>query len=208
MAARCLSGAGFRRKCDPAMEAFLTSIVRRRAGRNRRQDAVARADARRAPCASRCRSYSASWSRPFSTTRSPASSAPGYGKWCRCNICGGSSRRRSSRSRFGRSSPTRWTTPMPGRRAASARSASPSSRSFSPKSATRRRSRPSCWRRSSTNLTAVVAGTTLGMLIADVPVVLLGNAAAVRIPLSVVRKIAAALFAVMGFVALFFPGST
>ena len=57
-------------------------------------------------------------------------------------------------------------------------------------------------------LPAVVAGTTLGMLIADVPVVLLGNAAAVRIPLGVVRKIAAALFAVMGFVALFFPGST
>ncbi len=56
-------------------------------------------------------------------------------------------------------------------------------------------------------LPAVVAGTTLGMLIADVPVVLLGNAAAVRIPLGVVRKIAAALFAAMGFVALFFPGS-
>jgi Ca2+/H+ antiporter, TMEM165/GDT1 family len=56
-------------------------------------------------------------------------------------------------------------------------------------------------------LPAVVAGTTLGMLIADVPVVLLGNAAAVRIPLGAVRKIAAALFAAMGFVALFFPGS-
>ncbi|HEY7942987.1 MAG: TMEM165/GDT1 family protein [Burkholderiales bacterium] len=52
------------------------------------------------------------------------------------------------------------------------------------------------------NIAAVVAGTTLGMLLADVPVVLLGNAGARRIPFRLVRMIAAALFALMGVVAL------
>jgi len=55
------------------------------------------------------------------------------------------------------------------------------------------------------NVAAVVAGTTLGMLIADVPVVLLGNAGARRIPFKVIRMVAAALFALMGVVALFGP---
>ena len=55
------------------------------------------------------------------------------------------------------------------------------------------------------NVAAVVAGTTLGMLIADVPVVLLGNAGAQRIPFKVIRMVAAALFALMGVVALFGP---
>jgi putative Ca2+/H+ antiporter (TMEM165/GDT1 family) len=55
------------------------------------------------------------------------------------------------------------------------------------------------------NVVAVVAGTTLGMLIADVPVVLLGNAGARRIPFKLVRMIAAALFALMGVVALVAP---
>ncbi len=40
------------------------------------------------------------------------------------------------------------------------------------------------------------------MLLADVPVVLLGNAGARRIPFRLVRMIAAALFALMGVVAL------
>jgi len=52
------------------------------------------------------------------------------------------------------------------------------------------------------NLVAVVAGTTLGMLIADAPVVWLGGAAAGRIPLRAVRLFAAALFVVLAIVAL------
>ena len=55
------------------------------------------------------------------------------------------------------------------------------------------------------NVTAVVAGTTLGMLLADVPVVLLGNIGARRIPFKLVRRIAAALFALMGVIALIGP---
>jgi putative Ca2+/H+ antiporter (TMEM165/GDT1 family) len=55
------------------------------------------------------------------------------------------------------------------------------------------------------NVAAVVAGTTLGMLVADVPVVLLGNAGARRIPFKLVRMIAALLFALMGVVALLGP---
>jgi putative Ca2+/H+ antiporter (TMEM165/GDT1 family) len=52
------------------------------------------------------------------------------------------------------------------------------------------------------DLVAVIAGTTLGMLIADVPVVYVGRAAASRIPLRAVRVVAAALFAVLAVVAL------
>ena len=55
------------------------------------------------------------------------------------------------------------------------------------------------------NLVAVVAGTTLGMLVADVPAVLIGNAAAHRLPLRLVRYAAATLFAVLGIVAMFAP---
>ncbi|MDD5250792.1 MAG: TMEM165/GDT1 family protein [Rhodocyclaceae bacterium] len=51
-------------------------------------------------------------------------------------------------------------------------------------------------------LVTVVAGTTLGMLIADVPAVLLGDRAAVRLPLTLVHGIAAAVFAVLGVLAL------
>jgi putative Ca2+/H+ antiporter (TMEM165/GDT1 family) len=60
------------------------------------------------------------------------------------------------------------------------------------------------------SVATVVAGTTLGMLLADVPVVLLGNAGARRIPFKLVRMIAAALFALMGVVALVghLPGLT
>lgn len=47
-----------------------------------------------------------------------------------------------------------------------------------------------------------VAGTTLGMLIADVPAVLAGNQFAARIPLKPVRIVAAGIFAVMGLAAL------
>ncbi|HZP94563.1 MAG TPA: TMEM165/GDT1 family protein [Burkholderiales bacterium] len=48
------------------------------------------------------------------------------------------------------------------------------------------------------SLVAVVAGTTCGMLLADVPAVLLGQAAAPKVPLKAVRMVAAALFALMG----------
>ena len=58
------------------------------------------------------------------------------------------------------------------------------------------------------NLAAVVAGTTLGMLLADVPAVYLGRAAADRIPFRAVRLVAAALFVVMAVLALTLPQST
>jgi putative Ca2+/H+ antiporter (TMEM165/GDT1 family) len=44
----------------------------------------------------------------------------------------------------------------------------------------------------------VMAGTTLGMMIANVPAVFVGNALIRRVPLQVVRLIAAALFLVVG----------
>ena len=48
----------------------------------------------------------------------------------------------------------------------------------------------------------VVAGTTLGMLIADVPAVFIGNKLADRIPMTVVHRIAAAIFALLGIATL------
>jgi len=47
----------------------------------------------------------------------------------------------------------------------------------------------------------VVAGTTLGMLIANVPVVLAGNFAAERLPLTLIRRLAAAAFATLALCA-------
>jgi Ca2+/H+ antiporter, TMEM165/GDT1 family len=55
------------------------------------------------------------------------------------------------------------------------------------------------------SLVAVVAGTTVGMLLADVPAVLIGSAAANRLPLRLIRYAAAGLFAVLGVVAWFAP---
>ncbi len=52
------------------------------------------------------------------------------------------------------------------------------------------------------DLIAVTAGTTLGMLIADVPAVFIGGAMADRLPLKLMRTIAAALFAILGILAL------
>ncbi len=52
------------------------------------------------------------------------------------------------------------------------------------------------------SLAAVVVGTTLGMLIANVPVVLVGKAASARIPFKAVRICAALLFAALGAYAL------
>ena len=48
----------------------------------------------------------------------------------------------------------------------------------------------------------VVAGTTLGMMIANVPAVLIGGRLAHRLPIRLVHAIAAAIFAVLGVVAL------
>ena len=48
----------------------------------------------------------------------------------------------------------------------------------------------------------IVAGTTAGMLVANVPVVLLGDRIAKLVPVHVVRKIAAVLFAILGVIAL------
>lgn len=44
----------------------------------------------------------------------------------------------------------------------------------------------------------VVLGTTLGMMLANVPVVFLGNAAAGRLPLDLIRRVAALAFLVLG----------
>jgi len=48
----------------------------------------------------------------------------------------------------------------------------------------------------------VIAGTTLGMLLADVPAVLVGNKFAAKIPMKLVHSIAAGIFAVMGLFTL------
>jgi putative Ca2+/H+ antiporter (TMEM165/GDT1 family) len=48
----------------------------------------------------------------------------------------------------------------------------------------------------------VVAGTTAGMLIADVPAVFIGNKFSEKIPMTVVHRIAAAIFALLGLLTL------
>ncbi len=50
-------------------------------------------------------------------------------------------------------------------------------------------------------LSLVVLGTTLGMLIANVPVVLAGNFAAERLPLDLIRRLAALAFLLLGLYA-------
>ncbi|TFW06797.1 TMEM165/GDT1 family protein [Oxalobacteraceae bacterium OM1] len=52
----------------------------------------------------------------------------------------------------------------------------------------------------------VVAGTTLGMLIADVPAVFIGDKLANRIPMKLVHSIAAGIFAVLGIATLLGAG--
>lgn len=56
-------------------------------------------------------------------------------------------------------------------------------------------------------LTAVVAGTTVGMMLANVPAVLLGDVAAKKMPMRVVRGIAAAIFLALGISVLLGAGS-
>jgi len=52
----------------------------------------------------------------------------------------------------------------------------------------------------------VIAGTTLGMLLADVPAVLVGNKFAARIPMKLIRFIAAAIFVLLGVATLLGAG--
>jgi Ca2+/H+ antiporter, TMEM165/GDT1 family len=53
-----------------------------------------------------------------------------------------------------------------------------------------------------TDLVAVVAGTTLGMMIANVPAVLLGDVVAKKVSMTLVHGIAALIFAVLGVLTL------
>ncbi|MDT0497351.1 TMEM165/GDT1 family protein [Algiphilus sp. W345] len=57
------------------------------------------------------------------------------------------------------------------------------------------------------DLLQVVAGTTSGMLLADVPVVFLGAAIATRLPLTAIRWTAAGLFVVLGVTTLIWGGT-
>jgi putative Ca2+/H+ antiporter (TMEM165/GDT1 family) len=53
----------------------------------------------------------------------------------------------------------------------------------------------------------VVAGTTLGMMIANIPAVLLGDRIANRMPVRLVHSIASAIFAILGVATLLGAGS-
>ncbi len=53
----------------------------------------------------------------------------------------------------------------------------------------------------------MVIGTTLGMLIADVPAVFAGDKLADRIPMKLVHSIAAAIFAALGVATLLGAGA-
>lgn len=52
------------------------------------------------------------------------------------------------------------------------------------------------------SLVAVVVGTTLGMMLANVPAVFLGDTLARRVPLRIVRAVAAGIFAALGLLTL------
>ncbi len=56
------------------------------------------------------------------------------------------------------------------------------------------------------DLIAVVAGTTLGMMLANVPAVFLGERIAKKLSLSLVHGVAAAIFALLGVLTLFNVG--
>jgi Ca2+/H+ antiporter, TMEM165/GDT1 family len=56
------------------------------------------------------------------------------------------------------------------------------------------------------SLAAVVTGTTVGMLIANIPAVLLGEVAASKLNMRLVHAIAAAIFFVLGLLVLFGAG--
>lgn len=52
---------------------------------------------------------------------------------------------------------------------------------------------------------AVVAGTTAGMLLANAPIVLMGERIVTRMPVQLVHRIAAALFIILGLFSLLYP---
>jgi putative Ca2+/H+ antiporter (TMEM165/GDT1 family) len=56
-------------------------------------------------------------------------------------------------------------------------------------------------------LVPVVLGTTLGMMIANVPAVLLGNRIADKLPVRAVHAVAALIFAALGVAVLLGVGS-
>ncbi|MES2918675.1 MAG: TMEM165/GDT1 family protein [Pseudomonadota bacterium] len=56
------------------------------------------------------------------------------------------------------------------------------------------------------SLVAVVLGTTCGMMLANVPVVIFGETITRRLPLKVIHPVTAALFAVLGLLLLFNVG--
>jgi putative Ca2+/H+ antiporter (TMEM165/GDT1 family) len=56
-------------------------------------------------------------------------------------------------------------------------------------------------------IVSVVMGTTLGMMIANVPAVLLGDRIANRVPVRLVHGIAAAVFAILGVATLLGAGA-
>ena len=53
----------------------------------------------------------------------------------------------------------------------------------------------------------VVLGTTVGMMLANVPAVLVGDRLAARLPIRLVHAVAAGVFAVLGVLALLGPGA-
>lgn len=53
----------------------------------------------------------------------------------------------------------------------------------------------------------VVAGTTLGMMLANAPVVWLGDKLVKRVPIRLVHVVSAVIFLVLGLLALFLPGT-
>ena len=57
------------------------------------------------------------------------------------------------------------------------------------------------------NLIAVVAGTTLGMMVANVPAVIMGDKIADKMPVRLVHRIAAATFAFLGVATLLGAGA-
>ena len=57
------------------------------------------------------------------------------------------------------------------------------------------------------NPVLVVAGTTLGMMLADVPAVFIGDRFAKRLPMKLIHAVAAAMFAALGIATLFGAGT-
>ena len=58
------------------------------------------------------------------------------------------------------------------------------------------------------DLAVVVAGTTFGMMLANVPAVILGDRIAHRMPVRLVHAVAAAIFAILGLATLFGAGAS